>query len=365
MKLQFSTFLLLFLFSSCDESADAGSDDPSNLTLDITISEDGSGLVNIEAMADNTTDYHFYSGVSGEVDPIENTTGVFEYTYLSSGIYTVEVLAFGSSGRFIKKTEQITVETENNVQPGDGYITPPSYDGMTLVWSDEFDGNSLNLADWTFEIGNGNGGWGNDELEYYLEANTTVTEGILTIEAKNESFNGYDYTSSRIITKGKQQFRYGRVDIRAVLPYGQGLWPALWMLGSNIDAVGWPACGEVDIMEMVGGSSTDNEVHGTIHWDNNGSYASYGNGTSLASGIFADEFHVFSIIWDENKITWYLDDVQFNVVDITPGSLSEFHQDYFFIFNVAVGGRWPGSPNSFTVFPQKMMVDYIRVFQDN
>ena len=140
------------------------------------------------------------------------------------------------------------------------------------------------------------------------------------------------------------------------------------MLGDNISSVGWPRCGEIDIMEMVGGADAgngggDNVLHGTIHWDNNGTKSDYGNSTTLSSGVFANKFHVFSIIWDNQKIEWYLDDVKYNSADITPSDLEEFHAKFFFIFNVAVGGNWPGSPDASTVFPQKMIVDYVRVFQ--
>jgi beta-glucanase (GH16 family) len=135
------------------------------------------------------------------------------------------------------------------------------------------------------------------------------------------------------------------------------------MLGENFGSVGWPASGEIDIMEMIGGNGRENTVHGTVHWDNNGQYASYSQGNTLNAGTFADEFHVFSIVWNETSITWYRDDIQFNVVDITPAALSEFKNEFFLIFNVAVGGNWPGSPNTSTVFPQHMIVDYVRVFQ--
>ena len=269
-------------------------------------------------------------------------------------------------------TELITITIEDNdeppgnelVIPSSGYQSPTSYDGWNLVWQDEFEQSSLNLNDWTYEIGNGYSGWGNNELEYYTSENTSMVDGNLVITAKKESRGGFNYTSSRIITKGKQEFLYGRVDIRAVLPYGQGIWPALWMLGANIDQVSWPACGEIDIMELIGGGDgRDNVVYGTVHWDNNGDYAHYGGNTKLSSGLFADEYHVFSIVWDESSIKWLLDGVQFHEIDITPAALSELRKDQFFIFNVAVGGNWPGSPNSSTTFPQYMIVDYIRVFQ--
>ncbi len=252
-----------------------------------------------------------------------------------------------------------TLINDNIAVPTEGFISPASYSGYTLTWSDEFQGTELS-ADWTHEIGNS--GWGNNELQYYRPENTFMANGeYLVIEARKEDFQGAPYTSSRIITKDRKFFQYGRVDIRATLPKGQGIWPALWMLGQNFSTVGWPACGEIDIMEIIG--SEPNKLHGTVHWDNNGQYANFGGSTTLASGDFSDKFHVFSIIWDAQQIRWLLDDVQYHAIDITPAALSEFRADYFFIFNVAVGGNWPGYPDATTVFPQRMIVDYIRVFQ--
>jgi beta-glucanase (GH16 family) len=165
-----------------------------------------------------------------------------------------------------------------------------------------------------------------------------------------------------MITQGKKEFKYGRVDIRAALPKGQGIWPALWMLGKSINTVGWPACGEVDIMEMVGGAGRENTVHATAHWFHT-AYASYTGHTTLSQGTYSDKFHVYSITWNEQFITWYVDDVEYHKIDITPAELSEFREQFFLIFNVAVGGNWPGNPDSSTQFPQHMIVDYVRVFQ--
>ncbi len=264
-----------------------------------------------------------------------------------------------------KSTSTITIQNDDesiSIIPETGYVSAESYPGLTKIWSDEFEDGSLNTSIWTPEIGTGNSGWGNNELQYYRAENTSIVEGNLVIEARNDGFGGSAYTSSRLITKDNFDFKYGRVDIRAVLPKGKGIWPALWMLGSKFETEGWPACGEIDIMELVGGTNSDKTVHGTIHWFEN-AYASYGGHYSLNSGIFADEFHVFSIIWDEQSIKWLVDDVQFVEADLTPQGLSEFHENFFFIFNVAVGGNWPGSPDNSTVFPQRMIVDYIRVFQ--
>ncbi len=262
----------------------------------------------------------------------------------------------------------VTIQTDDNsstgiVVPSTGYTTPENYAGMDLLWRDEFNGTSIDESKWNFEIGTGSNGWGNNELQYYRKENAFIIEDdYLVIDAKEEAFSGRQYTSTRMTTQGKFDFAFGRVDIRANLPTGQGIWPALWMLGANFSSVGWPSCGEIDIMEIIG--SKPSTLHGTTHWsDDSNNYASYGGETTLPSGIFKDNFHVFSIVWDSSKIRWLLDDVEYHVIDISPSGLSEFRSPHFFIFNVAVGGNWPGSPNNTTEFPQQMIVDYIRVFK--
>ena len=252
-----------------------------------------------------------------------------------------------------------------------GYDAPTSYPGLTLSWSDEFNGTTLS-SDWVYDIGTGSNGWGNNELQYYRSQNTSVGNGYLTIEAREESFGGQNYTSSRIKTEGQQAFQYGRIDIRAVLPEGQGLWPALWMLGDNFSSVGWPFSGEIDIMELRG--NEPDRVSAAAHWYSGGHvfYTSdcanpgcTNNSPVLSSGTFADEFHVFSIVWDASKIEWYLDDAStpFHVIDITPSALSELRAPFFFIMNVAVGGNFLPNPNGTASFPQQMIVDYVRVYQ--
>jgi len=237
-----------------------------------------------------------------------------------------------------------------------------------LVWQDEFNGSgALNSDYWTHEVGTGNGGWGNNELQYYREgtSNAFQSDGNLVIEARQEGYNGSPYTSARVITQNKRTFAHGRVDIRAKLPEGQGIWPALWMLGNNFSTVGWPACGEIDIMELVG--HEPGTVHGTAHWGPQGQgFSTYqGAPYSLSGGEkFSEEFHVFSIIREPGAITWYVDDNQyFRLTNADVNVAYPFDMDFFFIFNIAVGGNWPGSPDATTQFPQRMFVDYIRVFQ--
>lgn len=236
-----------------------------------------------------------------------------------------------------------------------------------LVWADEFNYNGApDPTKWTHEV-NGDGG-GNNELQYYtdFERNSRVQDSMLIIEAHEENYMGKEYTSARLISHNKASFKYGKMEARIKLPYGQGIWPAFWMLGDNIfSGTGWPACGEIDILEMIGGGEgRDDMLHGTIHWaDANGNHAQYGGSKQLNKGIFNDDFHVFSIEWTDTQIKWFLDGAQYHSVSITPNHMSEFHENFFILLNLAVGGNWPGSPNSSTVFPQQMWVDYVRVYQ--
>ena len=356
----FALLLSFVLPCSCGEEI-INTDDPSNLVVLITVSQDESGDVLIQANADNAIEYQLWIGVSNN-PTASNTNGVFEYTFVQPGFYQVEVRAYGLSGRYIKETRQVKIELENDISIDDGYSSPLSYEGYNLIWNDEFNGNTVNSNYWVFETGTGNSGWGNNELQYYRQENAWVGDGVLTIEARAENYLGRNYTSARMKTQSKVSFKYGRVDIRALLPKGQGIWPALWMLGNNITSVGWPACGEIDIMEMIGGSDREKTVHGTLHWDNGG-HINTGGSYTLSSGTFASQYHVFSIIWDETSIKWFVNNSQYYEINITPAHMTEFHQNFFLIFNVAVGGNWPGSPDATTVFPQQMKVDYIRVFQ--
>ena len=372
---RFNNHILVFLvavatlsFAYCTEDIEPVNTEPENLTVEVLSIDLATFEVVLQATAENTVHFQFFIG-DAENYKEENSTGLFFYSFPSAGDYDVSIRAYGESGRYIRQSRQISIALEQEPDPvplNRGYSTPLQYSGYTLVWNDEFSGNALNDQFWSFDIGDGcpnNCGWGNNELEYYRAENASVGNDVLTIEAKEQVFGGKDYTSAKIKTSGKMSFQYGRIDIRALLPQGQGIWPALWMLGDNISTVGWPQCGEIDIMEMVGGDNTDNEVHGTLHWDDGGHiYA--GDGYALSDSIFADSYHVFSIIWDPSKITWFVNDHQFYSLAIDDPEMSEFHQGFWFIFNVAVGGNWPGSPNSTTVFPQQMKVDYVRVFQE-
>ncbi|MFT4758740.1 MAG: beta-glucanase (GH16 family) [Paraglaciecola sp.] len=269
---------------------------------------------------------------------------------------------------FSKATGTGTMRNDDTflVTDGQGYSTPLSYAGMTLVWQDEFEGSTIDLECWNHELGNS--GWGNNELQNYTasSANSYISDGKLVIEVKEESSGGSNYSSARMTTRGKKEFALGRIDLRARLPKGQGIWPALWSLGANFETVGWPACGEMDIMELVG--HEPEKVHGTAHWGPQGqSFSNYQTGTydGLPEGEdFGDEFHVFTLIWETNSMNFLVDDVSYHLITASEvNGAYPFNAPFFFIFNVAVGGNWPGNPDATTVFPQRMFVDYIRVFQ--
>jgi beta-glucanase (GH16 family) len=242
-----------------------------------------------------------------------------------------------------------------------------------IVWQDEFNGPNGSAPDsskWVLETGGS--GWGNNELEYYTNRpiNAHLESGALVITALRETYTGPDnvtrnYTSSRLKTQGKFSLTYGRIEARLKIPYGQGMWPAFWMLGTDIDQVGWPSCGEVDIMENIGREPS--QVHGTIHGPGysggNGLEASY----SLSNGRrFADDFHTFAVEWEPNVLRFYVDGVLYKTrtpADLPANSNWVFAHPFFMLLNVAVGGSWPGNPDASTVFPQTMLVDYVRVYQ--
>ncbi len=244
----------------------------------------------------------------------------------------------------------------------------------TLVWSDEFDGAAgagVDRSRWTFDVGGG--GWGNEELETYTDrtANASLDgSGNLVIAANHETFTGPDgiqrlYTSARLKTQGLFAHGYGRFEGRMQIPYGQGLWPAFWLLGADISTVGWPACGEIDIMENIGREPS--MVHGSLH----APQGATGHGSTTgafalpAPNRFADDFHVFAVEWEPNQVRFYVDGNLYltrTPVDLPAGTRWVFDHPFFVILNVAVGGTWPGSPDATTTFPQWMRVDYVRVY---
>lgn len=239
-----------------------------------------------------------------------------------------------------------------------------------LVMEDNFDVDGApDPSIWAYDIGRGseNNGWGNNELQYYTDSpdNVVVQNGYLIITAKQEAIGGASYTSARLKTQNLFEQKYGRFEARIKLPLGQGLWPAFWMLGSNIDEVVWPQCGEIDIMEYLGNNPT--QILGTLHGPGFSGGESISKKYNLPNSRFDNEFHVFGVEWTETYINWYVDDVLYNQITRkqveAEGGEWVFDNSFFMILNMAVGGNLPGSPNSSTTFPQRMLVDYVRVYQ--
>ncbi|WP_416181195.1 family 16 glycosylhydrolase [Chloroflexus sp.] len=231
----------------------------------------------------------------------------------------------------------------------------------TLVWSDEFESATLNPQNWLFD--KGAGGWGNNELQYYSNRpeNVRIEDGVLIIEARNEEYMAWEYTSARIKTHYLQSWTYGRIEARMKLPVGgKGIWPAFWMLGDNITTARWPNCGEIDIMENIGNPTV---VYGSVH----GPGYSGGNAItkSFVSAVdLSADFHIYAVEWEADEIRWYVDDQLYHTLrrEQVPGEWV-FDHPFFLILNLAVGGNWPGSPDETTVFPQQLLVDYVRVYQ--
>ncbi len=257
-----------------------------------------------------------------------------------------------------------------------GEVTPgpsPQPGKWSLAWADEFDGPTGSRPDqtrWVYD--RGGSGWGNEELQTYTDRlqNAVVRDGVLVITARAESFTGTDgiprsYTSARLKTQSHFAQTYGRFEARMHLPRGQGIWPAFWMLGADISAVGWPQCGEIDIMENIGREPA--MVHGTIHGPGYSGGASLSGAASSADGRpFADGYHVFAVEWEAAAIRWYVDGRQYftqTPADLPAGARWVFDHDHFLLLNLAVGGQWPGNPDPTTTFPQEMKVDYVRVYQ--
>ena len=268
-------------------------------------------------------------------------------------------VALGIVALLVSSALALTAQTE-----------PPSAKAQwTLTWSDEFTDPQLDNSKWVYDIGGGK--WGNQELEYYtdLPQNVSVQDGKLAITARQEKHTAtnktiWNFTSGRIKTLGKFTQTYGRFEARIKVPFGQGIWPAFWMLGEDIAQVDWPNCGEIDIMENIGKEPAI--VHGTIHGPGYSGAGGIGNLYALPQGQrFADEFHVFAVEWEPHAIRFYVDDNLYATrtpAELPPGKKWVYDHPFFLLINLAVGGDWPGNPDASTVFPQTMLVDYVRVY---
>jgi beta-glucanase (GH16 family) len=332
----FSAFLLL----GCGKKDTAPSAvAPTNLTLNAVVSTDNSGNVAFTATATNasTYDFDFGNGVFQTVP-----SGIVTYKYPAAGTYTVNVIAKSSTGQTASKSTQITVAV-----------------AQSLVFSDEFDANGApDPSKWGYDIGTGSGGWGNNELQYYTNRldNAFVSNGTLKIRAIKENFSGSGYTSARILTQNKFSFKYGKVEVKAKLPVGIGTWPAVWMLGSNINTVSWPACGEIDIMEHKG--SQLNKIYGTVHHP--ARFGGNADGGTRDITNATTEFHIYTMEWNATSIKFFVDGNVFHTVANT--SSLPFNQNFFLIMNLAMGGTFGGAVES-GFNNATMEIDYIRVYQ--
>jgi beta-glucanase (GH16 family) len=274
-------------------------------------------------------------------------------------LWSMWAVACGGSPRQAPPTSQVTP-------------TGPAPAGeWQLVWSDEFagpNGAAPDPARWVFDLGGG--GWGNNELQSYTDRreNAVVRDGMLVIRAARETFTGADgttrgYTSTRLKTLGRFRQTYGRFEGRMRIPRGQGIWPAFWMLGEDIETTGWPGCGEIDIMENIGREPA--LVHGTLHGPGYSGAQGIGSSYSSPTGrAFADDFHVFGVEWEPQSIRWSVDGMVYHTR--TPADLRGarwvFDHPFFLLINVAVGGNWPGNPDATTVFPQELVLDWVRAY---
>jgi beta-glucanase (GH16 family) len=331
---------LLILIASCNKDDTGGGTDnstPSNLTVNAVVSTDNSGNVSFTASATNAVsyDYDYGNGVFQTVP-----SGVVTYRYTASGTYTVNVIAKSSSGKTISKSIQVTVAVT-----------------QSLIFSDEFDTpGSPDPSKWGYDLGGG--GWGNGELQYYTNRidNAVVSGGTLKIIAKAENFSGSAYTSARLLTKDKFSFKYGKVEVKAKLPAGVGTWPAIWMLGNNINTAGWPACGEVDIMEHKG--SELNKIYATLHHP--GHSGGNGDGSTLTIMNANTAFHIYTMEWSAASIKFYVDNILFYT--FTNNTSLPFNQNFFLILNVAMGGSF-GGPVDPAFSNAALEIDYVRVYQ--
>lgn len=391
MKKALSLISLILLISSCNGSNNPGNEITSKLAVADVIHERSSTApttyrftINVTPTCSKPITVNYktvdatavagkdYTALTGKLTIPANTLSAYvDVTVLKDSLrqedqtFTLELSAPTNASISGTGKATGTIQNYGTYLPVDntGYAGATTYPGMTLAWSDEFTANYINTNNWSYDTGGS--GWGNNELENYTNSNKNAytTGGYLVIEARKETMGTNNYTSARMISKDKKTFTYGRIDFRAKLPKGQGVWPALWMLGNNIGTTPWPACGEIDIMELLG--HEPQKTYGTIHWGAAGGGSTHiGGNYSLSSLTFNDKFHLFSLKWEADKMTFLIDDVPFFTANKSQVNGNyPFDKPFFFIMNVAVGGNWPGNPDATTVFPQRMIVDYVRVFQ--
>jgi Beta-glucanase/Beta-glucan synthetase len=387
---------LLALATGCGKGNGGNNDIPQMTFDDVQVNEGNSGTsqVAIKLVLNRTSSKEIsvrYSTIEGTAKAGEDFTAVqgqlvtFQPNEKEKTVHiqiiadefreadeTFQVKFDNPSNVFLLKgTATVTIKNDDTKVPfsNTGYEAQTNYPGYTLVWSDEFNGTELDNSNWTAETGDGCPnlcGWGNNELQYYMPPpnNVFFQDGKMIIEARAETYGGKNYTSTRIKTQGKRFFKFGRVDIRAILPKGKGIWPAFWMLPQDNVFGGWPGSGEIDIMELIG--SEPSKAHATVHFGPGPGSINISRTHTLSGGAtYNDAFHVFSMEWEEDTLRFYVDDILYSTV--TKADLGSntypFNESFYFLINLAVGGNWPGAPDANTTFPQWLIVDYIRIYQ--
>lgn len=346
-----NTMMMMLLFAVMISCSKGNSDNlltqtaPSNLVVVSTPSTDGSGNVSFEATATHAVNYIFEYG-DGIIESVAGGKVTHQYVTAGNITYTVIVTAKSISGLSINKSIVVTVNVS-----GGGF--------SKLVFDDEFNTNGTpNAAKWGFDIGTGNGGWGNNELQYYTmrPENVIVQGGVLKINAIRENYQGSTFTSARLLSKDKYSFQYGKIEVRARFPAGTGTWPAAWMLGDDIHTVGWPACGEIDIAEHVGRDL--NKIYGTVHYP--GRSGGNGDGRTIINPDATTEFHTYSVEWSASVIKFYVDTQVYHTVN-NNGTLP-FNHNFFILLNLAMGGNL-GGPVDPSLTGATYEIDYVRVYQ--
>lgn len=346
LKNSVALIVFLFILVSCKKPSERESAAiaPLNLVVTAVPSIDGSGSVAFTATATNAISYAYEFG-NGDIKTVTDGSANYKYALEGTHTYTVFVTATSSAGLTLKISTQVTVTTNAAVP--------------TLLWSEEFNTDGApDSTKWGYNIGTGSNGWGNNELEYYTSRpeNAIVQGGVLKVNALKENYNGSGYTSARLLSKNKFAFTYGKVEIRAKLPAGVGTWPAVWMLGANDATVGWPNCGEIDIMEHLG--RTLNTIYGTLHYPGHSGGNADGTTTVIADATTA--FHIYSMDWSATAIKIYVDGLLFHT---TPNSAAlPFNHDFFFLIDFALGGGF-GGPLDPAFTKGTLEVDYIRVYK--
>lgn len=344
----------ILLGCSSSSSSSSGSDDIFSADFSFTYGDDDNHVIFTNQSSGDYYSLNWNFG-NGQIENTSNKSKTYNVYYPKAGSYNVSLTLKDNSGNSSEQNKTVTISQND-----------PAYNpGGNLVWADEFNGSSIDMNNWTFETGDN--GWGNQELQNYTNGdNAHISDGKLIITARkvNDNKLAGSYTSTRMISLGKQEFTYGRIEIKAKLPSGTGVWPAIWMLGSNINTVGWPACGEIDIMEYVG--FEPNVIHSTVHTPSG--YAGNGNGSSTALETAEEDFHIYGLIWDKDKLQFYVDNQDNITHTYSPTNKTAenwpFDKPHFLILNIAVGGTWGGQQGiDNTIFPQTMEIDFVRVYQ--